>query len=682
MQIFYYFVIPKRLVNTMSFPFFRLYKFALLALFPVLAGGFGQAQQFQNFSEVRSEDGKVNLYINGDKVPPFAYMSYLGEGHYYKEMANAGVETFCLLAYLGDQGINSSSGIKPFRDNFWKGMGEYNFSVIQDEFEELVKVKPDAKVIVRVHLDAPMWWGDQNPNEMCRLPDGSTLRVSFSSLKWREDAGVAMKALLDWVRKSKFNENLIGVHVAGGFTEEWFFHYKNHFYDESAARLSDFRKWLREKYDQDEKKLRDAWGNQGLFFDSAVPSDISGATRQSGLRKIGEDVALDDTFDYHAQVMSGHIAYFAKLVKEASANRLLTGAFYGYHLFVHDPRRGHGSLATLLESPYLDYLSSPNDYRRISGIDWPPMAAVRSVQLHGKLWMAENDTRTSSTTLLRERAPQLVPENNDGYYDAPVWKGPKDPQVSRELLWKNAARMLAYGYGGWWFDMWGGWFSDPIFQDVIRRLRDAYEAYEMDEEAPQKIGYRPEVALVVDEKLQFRDSEYGGITVKLLTNRYALGNSGTPFDVFLKSDLPLLKGNAYKVVWYLGLGDLSEEERKHVEEIKRNTPISVETDENGSAVYQKARKFGEQKGRVQWTPEELREIYTRAGVHVFSRSNDVVYAGNGWFAVHFSSAGKKEIQLPGKWLLIDVKEDSEPHIASRMELEVEGGETIVFRVEE
>src|SRR5690606_41321620 len=65
---------------------------------------------------------------------------------------------------------------------------------------------------------------------------------------------------------------------------------------------------------------------------------------------------LDDTFEYHGQIMADNVAYFAGLVKKASQGRLLTGAFYGYHLFVTDPRRGHGSLSALLQCPDLDYL--------------------------------------------------------------------------------------------------------------------------------------------------------------------------------------------------------------------------------------------------------------------------------------------------------------------------------------
>src|SRR5690606_14645244 len=132
-----------------------------------------------------------------------------------------------------------------------------------------------------------------------------------------------------------------------------------------------------------------------------------------------------------------------------------------------------------LDFPNLDYLSSPNDYRRVAGEDWAPFAAIKSLQLHGKLWLAENDTRTSITTLLKDRAPAIDPPGD--WYSKGVWIGPKDMETSVSLLWKNLGRMLAYGYGGWWFDMWGGWFSDPRLMRVIQEGQELYQRYPADD---------------------------------------------------------------------------------------------------------------------------------------------------------------------------------------------------------
>ncbi len=640
----------------------------------------GYGQSFRNRAETRLINGEPGLFINDRQVPPFAYMSYLGEPANYREMASSGLEMFCLLAYLGDQGINSTSGIKPFRPSFWKGMNEYDFSIIRSEFDELVNVKKDAKVIIRVHLDAPIWWEGQNPSELCRLPSGESHRVSFSSKKWRKDAGDALLALLDWLRTSKYNSNLIGIHVAGGFTEEWFFHYKDQFFDESPARRNDFSEWLKNKYQPDVQALRKAWNDPALTFGTAEAAAISGATSGKSIRNKGENRQLDDTFEYHGQIMSDNIAYFARLVKKASQDRLLTGAFYGYHLFVPDPRRGHGSLADLLNCPDIDYLSSPNDYRREVGIDWLPMAAIRSVQLHGKLWLAENDTRTSLTRLLREKAPDIVPEGD--WYDKGVWLGPKDLITSRELLWKNAGRMLAYGYGGWWFDMWGGWFSDPGLRSVFQRTNDLYKKYVIDARPGSGYVYRPEVAVVVDEKLQFYDDTFGSITGKLLRNRYALGQAGTSFDVYLREDLEALEKEAYKVVWYIGIQDVSAAEERIIRRLNARSGRAVVTNHLGSSVYKSDKLINSFADRVVWTPEQLREVFESAGVHIFSAANDVVYAGHGWLTVHLGAAGRREITLPSKWTLKNVKEGTEASFTgNRLLVEGQTGETFLYKTD-
>src|SRR5690606_39420124 len=103
------------------------------------------------------------------------------------------------------------------------------------------------------------------------------------------------------------------------------------------------------------------------------------------------------------------------------------------------------------------------------------------------------------------------------WYDKGVWLGPNDLFTSRELLWKNAARMLAYGYGGWWFDMWGGWFSDP---EMLEIFNTSQQLYRESIGQTQNAVYHPEVAVVVDEKLQFADDTYGRITGSILANRY------------------------------------------------------------------------------------------------------------------------------------------------------------------
>src|SRR5690606_25173317 len=343
--------------------------------------------------------------------------------------------------------------------------------------------------------------------------------------------------------------------------------------------LDRFREWLKERYANDVLRLRGSWNHPDVTFENARPGDISGRVKADRWRVADTAGQVFDTFVFHGENTADHIAYFCRIVKEASHGRLLTGAFYGYQ-FVSDLRRGHGALARLLRCPDLDYLSSPNDYHRVIGADWTSYAAIKSVQLHGKLWLAENDTRTSITTLLRDRAPHIQPEGT-AYTDG-VWLGPTSMEESEALLTKNLGRMLAYGYGGWWFDMWGGWFSDPKLMHIIASGQRFFERYP-DEAFPEMA---PKVAVVIDEKLGAMDASFGKLTDKVFGNRYALGKIAAPYDLYLREDLEAVKQGGYQVVWYLGLLSLTGEERSFVAEASERDTWVVWTDGDQSRVYQ------------------------------------------------------------------------------------------------
>lgn len=595
------------------------------------------AQGNRPIASVKQHEGIPALFINDTLYPPFAYMSYLGETKYYKEATSSGIHLFNIPAYLGDRGINSSSGIGPFRKPIWVGKSKLDFSSIIHDFDEILEADPQAKVIIRLHLDPPIWWEKQHPESTVQLPDGSTLRTTFSSLTWKKETAKVFKSCLQWLLASRYSNHLIGIHVAGGFTEEWFYHFKDYFYDLNPVRTKAFQQWLRQKY-KTNAALQQAWNSKSLTFETAQPADISGKEHRGEWRNPKQEQNFINTFQFHSETMADNIDYFCKIVKETSNRTLLTGAFYGYHYFVVDPRRGHGALTKLLNCTDLDYLSSPNDYNRVIGEDWAPMLAIRSVQQHGKLWLAENDTRTSITTLLKERAPHLDPERK---YESSVWLGPKDMATSVSFLWKNLGRMLSYGYGGWWFDMWGGWFSDPQLLNVLEKGQQWYQQYPPTYNPKMK----PQVSVIVDEQLGFWDASYGDLTNHILKNRYSLGKTGAPYDLFLRADFDSAT-TGFQVVWLMGLLQLTEKERLKIQELQQKGVLVLWTDGAGTYLYDNMQKGTYYKDKFSWSDQELRALWEKAGVHIYSDSGDVLYAGRNWLTIHTVDGGKRTIRLP------------------------------------
>lgn len=646
------------------------YCFLLLLILFFIGHGSGIAQ---TKAEIKWTEGSPSLVIDGESYPPFAYMSYLGEEEYYREIAATGIHIYNIPAYLGEGGINTTSGIGPFRTPIWLGEGKYDFSGLVKDFEKIIAADPKAKVIIRFYLDPPEWFTQLYPEASAHLPDGTNFRQCFASEVWREKTGDVFRDCLDWLLGSQYSDYLAGIHVASGFTEEWFYHPKQ-YQDQNPARLRAFRQWLKESYKNNDG-LSKAWNKGAVTFENAQLANIDEPAKNKEWRNPDRDRNYVDTYRFQAEVMVNNIAYFSKIVKEKSQGNLLTGAFYGYHYFVGDPRRGHGALAKLLDCPDLDYLSSPNVYNRVIGEDWPAMAAIRSVHLHGKLWLTENDTRTSKTTLLKDRSTGIAPF---GQYESGVWLGPEDLDTSVSFLWKNAARMLAYGYGGWWFDMWGGWFSDPELLHVLEKTQEFHSKFTPSQGEKMK----PQVGVVVDEELSFWDPTYGHLTENILSNRYPLAKTGTSYDLFLRTDLKSMPIPQYKVVWLMGLLELDSTEEANIKKWTGQGVTVLWTNGKGATIIYPNGEESFVDGKFKWSASELGRLWDKAGVHRYLDTEDVFYIGRNWMGIHTIMGGERTINFPFNAQVIDPLKHKILFEATReLKITLEPRSTVLLRVD-
>ncbi len=578
------------------------------------------------------------IEVAGRRMPAIAYTSYLTEGRYYAEVAAQGIHLYSFPAYLGDRGINIGSGLGPFRKGLWTSDGEFDFDDLDKDFRMLLAADAEACAIMRLHLDVPTWWEARYPEECCQLADGTTLRQSFFSSKWIADAEAALVRIIEWLGESPYAPHLAGIHVAAGGTEEWVYHRNGDFVDGNPERRTAFRQWLAARYD-DDRALREAWGDNGVSLAQAEILDINQTAQEEDWRNPAAERPVIDCLRFHAENLAERIAGFCRVVKRESDGHLLAGAFYGYLFPSFDPRNGHGALHRLLACPDLDYLASPNLYERKAGLDWPPPAPTASVRWHGKVWMAENDTRTCCTTLLKDVAPTICPP---GQYKSAVWRGPASVELSRTFLRNNAARMLGYGYGGWWFDMWGGWFSHP---DLLAELGLCQDLARRQMELPALLP-AAEVALVIDEELPMLDTGYGCNVCQLAECRKALARAGAPYELILRQDLAEMVGE-FRLLWLVGLGELSLAEEAGIGCLLAAGGIALTTDRETRQTELIGPEGRQPAGAHEaWTPDQLAELYHRAGVHLYAAPGDIVYAGGRILALHAVEAGSKEISLP------------------------------------
>jgi hypothetical protein len=79
--------------------------------------------------------------------------------------------------------------------------------------------------------------------------------------------------------------------------------------------------------------------------------------------------------------------------------------------------------------------------------------------------------------------------------------------------------------------------------------------------------------------------------------------------------------------------------------------------------------------------DELCDFIIASGIHVYSNKQDVVYAGNGYIALHAASGGKKAINLPSAARVISVfgAKISE-EVTDILEFELKENETALFKI--
>ncbi|MCK5343330.1 MAG: hypothetical protein KAR20_07990, partial [Candidatus Heimdallarchaeota archaeon] len=318
------------------------------------------------------------------------------------------------------------------------------------------------------NLHPPMWWMEENPDELVRLSDNEILRVKYLSYyyrqenipvyslvseKWRKDAGKELKKLITLINKMPAGDSVIGYFMGAGSTAEWGQCGLGQGIDHGKAFKQHFSAWLHRKY-KNEENLRQAWKRPDIDFNNIIIPSLeeksghyNGGTYQcnhfdedikNGKNKyalgdfINPDVscaAIDFLLAMHHGIAES-IEYFCRIAKECSNGELLTGSFHGELLQA-------GTRKILLESEYIDFLATPGIYtNRKPGEITDIRCPSESYALHNKIFIMEDDTRT--------------------HLAAPVTKERYKTQTIEDSITqmkRGFGRNLCRNLYGWWFDM-------------------------------------------------------------------------------------------------------------------------------------------------------------------------------------------------------------------------------------
>ncbi len=541
--------------------------------------------------------GVPSLFINGEPFPAAAYMTYLEEYNDYTLFAGAGYDLFSVPVLFAGRWINSNDYCKPFHGGIFDKKGEPDYSSLDSSIKRIIDACPQAYIFPRINMSMPLWWTEENKECL----DGTGKRESLFSDKYRETASDMLRSVIEHINESSYASHIAGYQLAGGNTEEWFHFDMNAGYCKNAEKA--FNDYLDKYYP--------GCGFRGL-------PDLS---LLNGKGPYHKSEHLAKYLEFASNAVADDICCFSSVAKEATGRNLVIGTFYGYSLEVTSPLHGTHALRTILECENIDFICSPNSYigTRDMNTDWTEMYPADSVKLHGKICMQECDIRTHLTKLLSEAAPEY---DRDNKYSSQIWLGPGSKEQSISMIRKSFSRQLIKGNGFWWFDMWGGWYNDPDIISEMKNMREIYAGSLKKDVRKSKA----EIAVFSDE------SSYRYMTDCALRNasfnmRKPLGYLGASYDSYDIGDFEAVCKN-YKAIIFTSCVRTAGMENA-LNYCKKNN----------------IRYLAPSEIKKDFTARELRAFCESQGAHIYCDSDDIVYTGTDYIAIHSVTPGEKKIKL-------------------------------------
>lgn len=537
---------------------------AVLVAFPLFA-------QKTKTAAIRVIDGAPALLVNGQPELPFMYaLTHVSGGRWsWEELPAHNLRNAC------------SDGIRLYQVDLWlediwpAGSRRLDMTLVRRQLRGVLDACPDAGIVVRLHVNAPMWWNQAHPDECVQFADGPveayptglpfnhedgdpfrSVRASLASAQWRKDAGDRVREFCRRLARTREGRAVLGMHLSCGVYGEWHpWGFVKHEPDISSPMQQAFRHWLTARYGSD-ARLQLAWNDPNVSLTTAMAPDttLRRCCTDGFFRNPEREQHVLDFYRCQQEIVASDIEYFCRLVKQNWKRPLITGAFYGYfHFSLCRPAMGgHLEIERILNSPWIDYLAGPTSYNKSSravGGSGLERSIVESVLRHGKLWFDEVDNG-----YLQDK------KESDFVRSRPLGDSTYLTMFQRSL-WLP----LVQGCGLWLYDFGPrrntGWWDGDMYHREIRRTREFFEK----QARRRKISAADALVVWDTESFYFAKNENTKTCERGLDDAAEeLQRCGITTDHTYLFDLPKIKLDQYKAVLFMNAWNLNPGQRQFI----------------------------------------------------------------------------------------------------------------------
>ena len=443
---------------------------------------------------IADENGKPLVF-----QPDFSYQLKI-----HDDFSDAGIKIHTCILHAG-----------------WVGVDKYDYSLCDKVIEGIFKSGKTQYFIPRIKLNVPVDWCRENPSEVFVYENGpqteeeikalvGTLKQdylgyesakgyynangwqdtrpnvggmislqSFSSKKWLEDAGEALKRLINHIESSPYADKILGYHIAYGACGEsmpWG-RQSGRFGDYGPCSKKCFLQWAKNKYGSEDALVK-VWGKEAV--ETVVPPSELREKKIENSFDFYKDENIDtwsiDYDEFMSETNVNALIHFSKIVKENTEDKPV-GAFYGYLLHMsRSAYAGHLGFEKLLTCSHLDFFAAPKSYFRCApGESGGEMTATVTVN-RTKLWVDECDNRTHLTV-------------GDSFGNA------ENPEETYTVQLREFCKNISHDSGLWYMDLGGGWYDDKGIMNNISSIVRASEKIR-----EKKHESRAEIVVIIDEK--------------------------------------------------------------------------------------------------------------------------------------------------------------------------------------